>query len=196
MTVATCRHGQPCLSAVRGKGHNVAASHSLCVLCNNCVTFSSTGTRGSTVHFRHILLYEEVRVFGPSYTRKCVFLDPLRGSSGFSILLIWRLARRHRSLRFALPLRSPRPNVKQPPRSRPGSNLFHAKRINVLFCSHFMRRDMLVGIGAHMNRKGGGTSCTNCSYIIPAHRRQHLHLQCFAVAFYSVQPHISPSLVH
>ena len=70
-------------------------------------SFVSLETRGSTVHFCHILLYELVRVFGPSYTRKCVFLDPLiRGCSGFSILLIWRLARRHPSLRFALPLRS------------------------------------------------------------------------------------------
>ena len=65
--------------------------------------------RGSRVHFCHILLYEELRVLGSSYTRKCVFLDPfIRGSSGYSILIIWRLAHRPRSLRFALPLRSPR----------------------------------------------------------------------------------------
>ena len=42
----------------------------------------------------------------------------------------------------------------------------------------------------------GSQTCTKCSYIIqPAQRRHHLHLQCFAVAFYSFPPHICPSLV-
>ena len=115
----------------------------------------------------------------PSYRRKCAFLGPLTrtrtdffgllisGIAGFFSLLIWRLAHRRRSLRFAPQLRSPRSNIKQPPWSRPGSYLLHTKRINVLICSLFTGRDILVGIGAHMNRKGG-TSCTNCSYIITA----------------------------